>query len=196
MFCRSIYLLRLLPFCSIHPIFTKAALVNYTIDDESPDTRTGTTKWSYTPNSGPSVLWSFGPECTGCYDQLDTTQVLDGSWHDNTFSHNDSTETVPHNASVDFVGKPFTILLIRIGYYVPSNTNNFNSILQDRRSIFMAFYHLQGTSIRSTCSICFSSLMVKRLARSIGAHPVIKPITYTIPYFTATHQYQMGRIRL
>ena len=52
---------------------------NRTIDDEQGDSVTG-----LVPEYSPPGAWHQGSTCTACFVHLDTSQVLDGTWHDTT----------------------------------------------------------------------------------------------------------------
>ena len=82
------------------PAYT--VLVNYTVDDAGLDTRTGMATWTYRPD------WNFGPECTRrhyCANHLNTSQLVNGTWHANTYSPNTTSMDDIHSAFVDFVGE-------------------------------------------------------------------------------------------
>ena len=61
--------------------FSAATLTNRTIDDQNGDSVTGVV-----PIFLPAGSWSQGSDCQGCFVQLDTTQVHDGTWHDTTYT--------------------------------------------------------------------------------------------------------------
>ncbi|RPD64700.1 hypothetical protein L226DRAFT_37444 [Lentinus tigrinus ALCF2SS1-7] len=52
---------------------------NRTIDDEKGDSVTG-----LVPEYSPPGAWHQGSTCTACFVHLDTSQVLDETWHDTT----------------------------------------------------------------------------------------------------------------
>ncbi|KAH9914660.1 uncharacterized protein BXZ73DRAFT_54860, partial [Epithele typhae] len=62
-----------------------AAASNRTIDDQNGDSISGTV-----PIYAPSSSWKQGATCDGCFIQLNTADVHDGTWHDATHSPNDA----------------------------------------------------------------------------------------------------------
>ncbi|KAJ3556234.1 hypothetical protein NM688_g2137 [Phlebia brevispora] len=58
----------------------RSALINVTVDDNSPDPTTG-----LSITYAPSGEWSFGPDCSSCTAKPDPTKALDGTWHDVSF---------------------------------------------------------------------------------------------------------------
>ncbi|KAI0713163.1 hypothetical protein C8T65DRAFT_739032 [Cerioporus squamosus] len=56
-----------------------ALSTNRTIDDERGDSVTG-----LVPEYSPPGAWHQGSTCSACFVHLDTSQVLNGTWHDTT----------------------------------------------------------------------------------------------------------------
>ena len=80
--------------------WTRALLVNRTIDDKFGDSVTG-----QVPQYIPDGVWDQGDECAGCHAQPDRTQVHNGTWHDATYDSQDPSFSTPQSARFEFTGK-------------------------------------------------------------------------------------------
>lgn len=76
------------------PTRSVAILVNVTVDDASPNPRTGV------PISYEGV-WTAGQDCQGCLAQPDPERVHGGTWVDSTVTKSSATIM---SASFDFTG--------------------------------------------------------------------------------------------
>ena len=66
---------------SIFLPFVCGVLVNITVDDTNPDPVTGST-FTYSP----AGAWHQGNNCSVCFRKQDPSQTLDGTWHDTTYT--------------------------------------------------------------------------------------------------------------
>ena len=83
-----------------------AALVNVTIDDTLGDPRTGA-QIVY----GPAGVWKVGQTCTTCTAHPDPSELVNGTWHDGTFSaavENGNVSNQLLTAAVSFEGQYHT----------------------------------------------------------------------------------------
>jgi hypothetical protein len=91
---RPALLLRLFLMLSL-VLLVRAGAQNITIDDENGDAKTGAQ-----PMYQPKTSWSLGSACSNCWAKPNSTNAIDGTWHDTTAYNN-----TPSNVTVQFVGK-------------------------------------------------------------------------------------------
>ena len=72
---------------------------NITVDDTLGNAQENRLEIVYKPNGA----WSLGQNCTNCEAHLNTSQVLDGTWHDVSFL-SDTPPPTPPSASLTFNG--------------------------------------------------------------------------------------------
>ena len=82
------------------PPLASAALANVSIDDTYGDPTNGNNV-TYSPPEE----WNYGPACTGCTAQLDSSQVYNGTWHDCSFDNHPTPNPPIVSVSANFTGK-------------------------------------------------------------------------------------------
>ena len=87
-----------------------ARLVNFTIDDEDGDERTGVK-----PRFTPDGKWTQGSTCPGCKAQPDASRIFKRTWHDATYHTFDGPD---RTISFDFEGKAFPSQMYMYDYGV------------------------------------------------------------------------------
>ncbi|PSR73092.1 hypothetical protein PHLCEN_2v11039 [Hermanssonia centrifuga] len=80
-----------------------AALVNVTVDDQSPDPPPGVTL-IYSPIDD----WNTGPSCTTCVER--PVDAFEGTWHDTTYNPADAAQSTMATATFQFTGTLYELI--------------------------------------------------------------------------------------